>query len=151
MCRAPSMWPWRHSTGSRTSSTTSPSGRGWGTPSTATVGMFTGSASCKGFRCGLLEELGGAAVGERLAAGLAGRAVVEERVGERDLADHVAAYRARRTLAAVHGHVGLLLALELARRQPRGSFHSVAENGADGRVQRGELVVAQRAGRLERR
>ena len=40
MCSAPSMWPCCHSSGSRTSSTTRPSGSGWGTPSIETVGTW---------------------------------------------------------------------------------------------------------------
>ena len=42
----------------------------------------------------LLEQAGEATIGERLAAGLAGRAVLERGVGERDLPDGVTAHRA---------------------------------------------------------
>ena len=54
----------------------------------------------------LLEQAGQAAVGQRLAAGLAGGAVLQRRVGERDLAHRVAAYRARQPGPAVHPHRG---------------------------------------------
>jgi len=40
MCTAPSMWPAAHSSGSRTSSTTSRSGSGSGTPDMSTVGIW---------------------------------------------------------------------------------------------------------------
>ena len=54
-------------------------------------GAITWACGC----WGLLEELRHPAVGERLAAGLAGRAVVQRRGRERHLANHVAADRAR--------------------------------------------------------
>ena len=66
----------------------------------------------------LLEQAAHPPVGERLAAGLAGRAVLQARVGEADLAHGVAADRALLAGAAVHREVRLLLALQLARRQP---------------------------------
>src|SRR4051794_40438146 len=48
-------------------------------------------------------------VGERLASGLAGRAVVEGGVGERHLSHGVAAHRTRLTRPTVHAHAELLL------------------------------------------
>ena len=53
----------------------------------------------------LLQQLRHPPVGERLAAGLAGGAVLQARVGEGHLADRVAADRALLAGAAVHGHV----------------------------------------------
>ena len=72
-----------------------PRAAGRGRRSMATVGMFRIMASGR-----LLEQPGHPPVGERLAAGLAGRAVLQERVGERHLAHHVAAHRARRARCA---------------------------------------------------
>src|SRR3954447_7741190 len=99
----------------------------------------------------LLEELGEAAVGQGLAAGLAGRAVLQARVGEADLADDVAADRALLTGAPVHGEVGLLLALQLTGRQPARPGDSVAELVLDGGVETVELLGRQAVGRLEGR
>src|SRR5690606_25968492 len=61
----------------------------------------------------LREEAGQAAVGQGLAARLAGRTVLEGRVGERHLADRVAAHGALLAGARVHPQAGLLLALEV--------------------------------------
>src|SRR6476646_10461314 len=47
-----------------------------------------------GYRHWLFEQAGQAAVGQWLATGLAGRAVLQRGVGERDLLDRVAAHRA---------------------------------------------------------
>src|SRR5215469_15725995 len=62
---------------------------------------------------GLLQQPGQAAVGERLAPGLAGRAVLERGVGEGDLAHGVAADRAGLARPAVHAQARLLLGFEL--------------------------------------
>ena len=69
-------------------------------------------------------------VGERLAAGLAGRAVLEGRVGVDHLSDRVAADRAGQPGAAVHLQVGLLLGLELAAAETP-SARSTASRSVD--------------------
>ncbi len=53
----------------------------------------------------LLQELAHPPVGQGLAAGLAGGAVLQARVGERDLADDVTADRARLAGLTVHGEM----------------------------------------------
>src|ERR1700750_2846884 len=58
----------------------------------------------------LLEQAGQAAVGQRLAAGLAGRAVLQRGVGERDLLDRVAAHRAVLAGSPRHRPAALFLA-----------------------------------------
>src|SRR6478735_11587316 len=65
----------------------------------------------------LLEQPGHPSVGQLLAAGLAGRAVLQGRVGEGDLGDGVAAHGTGLALAPVHPHARLLLALEVLGRQ----------------------------------
>src|SRR5262249_57073470 len=64
----------------------------------------------------LLQQPGHAAVGERLAPGLAGRAVLQRGVGERHLQHRVAADRARLAGPAVHPPAGLLLRLAVGGR-----------------------------------
>src|SRR5687767_15706605 len=103
------MWPCAHSTGSRTSSTASPSGSGSGRSVTRVAGM---SGCTRAFS---LQEAGHPPVGQWLAAGLAPRTVLQAGVGEADLPHHVPADRALLAGATVHRQVGLLLALELAR------------------------------------
>ena len=61
----------------------------------------------------LTHKSGQSAVGERLAAGLAGRAVLQARVSEGDLTHGVAADRARQPGTGVHPQAGPLLALQL--------------------------------------
>src|SRR3954452_8095037 len=61
----------------------------------------------------LLEQAGQHTVGERLAARLAGGAVLERRVGEDDLPHGVAADGAGLAGAAVHAQARLLLLLQL--------------------------------------
>ena len=60
----------------------------------------------------LLEQPRQPPVGQHLAAGLAGRAVLERLVGERHLAHGVAADRARQPGAGVHPQPGALLPLQ---------------------------------------
>src|SRR6266436_1589734 len=59
----------------------------------------------------LLQQSRQAAVGERLPARLARRAILQRRVGERHLADHIATDRTLLAGPAVHGEAGLLLFL----------------------------------------
>ena len=61
----------------------------------------------------LLEQARQTAVGEGLAAGLAGGTVLEGGVGERDLLDGVAAHRAFLAGPAMHPQAALLLALQV--------------------------------------
>src|SRR3954471_5971224 len=116
MCTEPSRRPARHSSSSRTSRTTSPSGSGFGTPSTAAVGTRRPESVERSMR--LLQQTRHAAVGEGLATGLAGRAVLQAGVGEADLADRVTAHGAGLARPTVHREVALLLALQLAGREP---------------------------------
>src|SRR5215510_9127001 len=83
----------------------------------------------------LLEQPGHAAVGERLAPGLAGRAVLERGVGERHLAHRVAADRARLAGPAVHPQPGLLLRLEVGGGQAPAPRHRLAQGLGHRRVQ----------------
>src|SRR5512141_1635418 len=99
MWTEPSTWPASHSFCSRTSRTTRPSGSGSGTPETGAVGICMR----------LLQQTRQPSVGQGLATGLAGGAVLQGRVGEADLAHGVAADRALLAGPAVHGEVGLLL------------------------------------------
>src|SRR5690242_14897386 len=114
------MCPCSHSTGSRTSSSTVPSGSGSASSSTLIPGICIVPPTS-------LQQSGHAPVGERLAAGLAVGTVLEARVGERDLAHHVAAHGAGLAGAPVHREVALLLALELAGGQPARPVDGVAE------------------------
>src|SRR5689334_17403659 len=98
----------------------------------------------------LLQQLAQPAVCQGLPAGLTGRAVLQARVGEGDLAHRVAADRARLTGAAVDGELRLLLGLELAGGQSAGPFDRVAQRVLDRREQRRVLALAQAVGRLER-
>src|SRR5579862_3737369 len=79
-----------------------------------------------------LEQAGQAAVGERLAAGLAGGAVLERGVGEGDLPDRVAADLAGLAGLAVHPQAALLLALEVGGGQARGPLDRLVQSGLDG-------------------
>src|SRR5690606_13190918 len=99
---------------------------------------------------GSLQQAGEPAVGERLAAGLAGGAVLQRRVAEGHLADGVAAHRARLAGAAVDPQTALLLRLQPARRDPPGALHRLGEGGAQRLVQAGRLPRREGAGRLER-
>src|SRR5688572_6668249 len=98
MWTAPSMCPCSHSTGSRTSRIVTSSGNGSVTPSTVTEGI-------SGIASPLLQQLRHPTIGQGLAPSLARRAVLQAGVGERDLADGVAADRARLTGAAVDREV----------------------------------------------
>ena len=62
---------------------------------------------------GLFQQPGQAAVGQGLAAGLAGGAILKRRVGEGHLFDGVAAGRAFLARPAVHAQAALLLALQV--------------------------------------
>ncbi len=75
-------------------------GGGW--PSSASPALPAPSARPDRLAEPSLEQAGHAAVGERLTAGLAGGAVLERGVGERDLADGVTADRAGLAGLAVH-------------------------------------------------
>src|SRR5690242_5056286 len=94
----------------------------------------------------LLEQAGQAAVGQRLAAGLAGRAVLQRGVGERDLLDRVATHRAILAGPPVHAQAALLLALQVRRGQARRTLHGLSQRGLD-RVVQGGHVVRGHAGR----
>src|SRR5579872_369695 len=95
-----------------------------------------------------LEEAGEPAVGERLAARLAGGTVLQRLGGERDLTDDVAAGGAGLAGTAVHPHGALLVAFELGRAQPDGPLHRLAEHALQGPEQPGELLVVEGAGGL---
>src|SRR3954452_20234446 len=99
------------------------------TGSRSTIGFLTLRLSPVRARAArrLLEELGEAAVGQRLAAGLAGRAVLQGGVGEADLADDVSADRALLALAAVHPQTGLLLRLQVLDGQAGGPVDRVLQ------------------------
>src|SRR5207237_324775 len=99
----------------------------------------------------LFEELRETTVGQRLAAGLARRAVLERLRRERHFPDLVAAHRARLAGAAVHPQARLLLALEPGRRQARRSLERVLEDRDDGGVKALDLFVREAVGRLEGR
>src|SRR6266536_3671748 len=75
----------------------------------------TSSSSSAGSspRYRLLEQAGQAAVSEWLSAGLAGRAVLQRRVGERDFTDGAAAHRTLLAGPAVDPQAALLLALQV--------------------------------------
>ena len=77
---------------------------------TCTVGLGVRAAPTRS-----AQQLGHPPVGQRLAAGLAGGAVLQRGVGEGDLADGVAADRAGQAGAGVHLQPGALLALEGGR------------------------------------
>ncbi len=81
---------------------------GWGTTIAAfflKLATFEGFEFVEGARPVGAEETGEAAVGEELAAGLAGGAVIGLVVGVSDALDLFAAARARLPVAAVDGHV----------------------------------------------
>ena len=63
--------------------------------------------------CGLLQQPGQPPVGQEFAAGLAGRAVLQRRVGEGHLLDGVPADRALLARPAVHAQAALLLAFQV--------------------------------------
>src|SRR5580704_11388518 len=63
--------------------------------------------------CGLLQQPGQPPVGQGLATGLAGRAVLQRRVGEGHLLDGVPADRALLARPAVHAQAALLLAFQI--------------------------------------
>src|SRR3569833_1725556 len=90
-------------------------------------------------------------VGQRLAAGLAGRAVLQRPVGEGLLFYRVAADRALLPGPAVHAQALLLLALEVLGRQALRAFYRVAERRQDRLVQRRGLGVGDARGELVRR
>ena len=69
----------------------------------------------------LLEQPREPTVGEGLAARLAGGAVLEGRVAERDLSHRVTADGARLALAPVHAQPRLLLRLQISRSQAAGA------------------------------
>src|SRR3954452_9280189 len=98
-----------------------------------------------------LEQTRQSPVGERLAAGLARRAVVQRRVGEGDFPDHVAADRAGLAGAPVPPHAELLLGLEVSRRPPARPPNGVAEHLAHRSVQPLRLLRVELRGGLERR
>ena len=85
---------------------------------------------------GLLQQLREPPVGELLAAGLAGGAVLQRGVGEGHLGDRVTADIADLALAAVHPQAGLLLALEVLRRQALGPLDRAGQLVLDGPEQR---------------
>src|SRR5680860_264582 len=143
MCSAPSMRPWCHSMGSRTSRTVTPSGIGSGTWATSIVGTSIMASR-------LLQQPRHAPVGQRFAAGLTGGAVLQARVGEADLTHRVAADRAELPRTAVHRHVALLLTLELAGCEAGRALHGIAEHGSDGVVEGLQLALAETAGGFER-
>src|SRR3954452_4068799 len=136
MWTEPGTWACCHSMGSRTSPTVTPSGIGSGSCSMVREGIADMVRT-------LLEQLGQPPVGQRLAAGLAGGAVLQARVSEGYLAHGVAAHRALLSSAAVHRHVRLLLALQLAGGQSAGALHGVGEDVTDRGVQGLELGVAE--------
>src|SRR5258708_3207957 len=88
----------------------------------------------------LLEKLRQPAIGQRLALGLTGRAVLESRVAERHLANGVAADRAGFTLAAVHSQAALLLSLQVAEGQSPRPLDRVRERPDDHVVEVGGLL-----------
>src|SRR6185437_3598336 len=100
---------------------------------------------------GLLQQARQATVGQRLAASLAGGAVLERGVSEGDLANRVAADWAGLTSLAVHAQAGLLLALEVRRRQARRALYRVPERAHDRGVQRGDLIGREAGRELVRR
>ncbi len=112
MCTAPSMWPWTPLHVLAHIEDGEPLGKRVGDP-----GQGDGRHACMATK--LLQELGHPAVGQRLAAGLAGGAVLQRRVGEGHLAHHVTAHRAREAGAAVHGEVLFFSPLRSAAARPR--------------------------------
>src|SRR4051794_23631647 len=107
----------------------------------------TPSGSCAAAAApGSLKQLRHPSIGERLPAGLAGRAVLQRRVREGHFADRVPAHGAGQTGPAVHGEVALLLALELRRGKPAGPLDSLAEDGPDRLVQGLEVLAGDRGG-----
>src|SRR5688572_22393830 len=84
-------------------------------PSTGTWHRARLGAACQQFP--LLQKAAQAAVGERLAARLAGGAVLQRGGRERHLADGVATLGALLARAAMHAHPRLLLGLEPLGRQ----------------------------------
>src|SRR5579859_3343136 len=100
---------------------------------------------------GSLQQPGQPAVGERLATGLAGRAVLQSRVGERHLLDRVPAHRALLARPAVYPQSALLLTLEVGRGQPRRTLDRLAQRRLDRVVEEGHVVWCQAGRDLERR
>src|SRR6478672_12780554 len=130
MCTAPAMCPVDHSSSVRTSSSIHPPTAPAATSAGLTVGtsrentrpsLRNGSArevASSDLRS--LQQSGQPTIGQLLATGLAGRAVLQRGVGEGDLGDRVPADVARLTLASVHPESGLLLPLEVLGGQPFG-------------------------------
>jgi hypothetical protein len=76
-----------------------------------------------------------APIGQRLAAGLAGRAVLQRRVGERHLAHDVAALRAGGTGAPVHPHPARLASLSSAAGLPEAAATAAGQRVAQRGIQ----------------
>src|SRR3954468_14240099 len=99
----------------------------------------------------LLQQAGQPPVGERLAAGLAGRAVVEGGGGERHRAHRVTADGTGLAGPAVHAHAELFLRLEVAGGEAARALDGIAEHALDRVVQALHLGALELGRRLERR
>src|SRR4029453_19307502 len=95
-----------------------------------------------------LQEPGEPPVGEELPAGLAGRAVLQGRVTEGDLAHGVPAHWAWQAGPAVDSHPDLLLRLELACGESMRALDGRTESVGDGRIERFTLLGDQFAAGL---
>src|SRR4029450_9641674 len=141
---APAAWPAAHSSGSRTS-------RRNASPATSdgrTLG--TGGGNIPPFSP-LPQQPRQPAAAPPLAAGLTGRAVLQRRVRERDLAHGVPADRARLSRSAVHPQAYLLLRFEITGGQAARAFDRIRERLDDGGVQPTPFLGAEVHRRLERR
>src|SRR5439155_501565 len=88
------------------------------TPAAPVPGRARHASAPRAVEQALLEQPGESAIGQRLAASLAGWAVLERGVREGNLAYGVAADRAGLARPAVHAQARLLLRLELTGSQP---------------------------------